>query len=120
MFEHTEDGMEEFAHDGDQSNHLGLAASSQMFIEGAPVGLAAKGDQGGHVEGAAQVDVAAFAEARLLVHGAARSGSDRCLPEGTAEFHTPSTAVASRLVARGWPSLRTISRLTVRLWCPRL
>ncbi len=90
MFEHTEDGMEEFAHDGDQSNHLGLAASSQMFIEGAPVGLAAKGDQGGHVEGAAQVDVAAFAEARLLVHGAARSGSDRCLPEGTAEFHTPS------------------------------
>ena len=43
-----------------------------MFIEAAQMRLMAKGDEGGHVEGAAQVDVAVFADARFLLHRVAR------------------------------------------------
>ena len=71
MFEHAEDGVKQFPHDSDQGDHLGFAASAQMLIEGVQVGLTAKGDQGRHVEGAAQVEVAVFADARLLMHGGA-------------------------------------------------
>ena len=45
VFEHAEDGVEQFPHDDDNENaHLGLAASAQMLIEGAHVGLIANGD----------------------------------------------------------------------------
>jgi hypothetical protein len=32
MFEHAVDGVKQFAHDGDQSDHLGLAASAQVGL----------------------------------------------------------------------------------------
>ena len=80
MFEHAVDGVKQFAHDGDQGEHLGLAASAQMFIEGAQVGLTADGDQGRHIEGAAEVDVAVLADARFLMHGAARGMLARIEP----------------------------------------
>ena len=35
MFEHAEDSVKQFAHDGDQGDHLGFAASAQMFAGGA-------------------------------------------------------------------------------------
>ncbi len=37
MFEHAEDSVKQFTHDGDQGDHLGFAASAQMLIEGARV-----------------------------------------------------------------------------------
>ena len=64
MFEHAEDSVKQFAHDGDQGDPFGFAAGAQMFVEGMQVGLPANGDQGGHVEGAAQV-----AGQRILMGG---------------------------------------------------
>ena len=39
VFEHAEDGVQELAHDGDESLHFGLAASDQEFIKSAQMGI---------------------------------------------------------------------------------
>ena len=85
MFEHAEDSVEELAHDGDQGLHFGFAARQEVGIEGAQVRLMADGDQRGHVEGAAQVAIAVFADTRFLMHGAARG----MLPRVEARLRDP-------------------------------
>ena len=55
VLEHGEDGVQEFAHDGDEALHFGLAAGQEMEIESAEMRFMGDSDQGGHVEGAAQV-----------------------------------------------------------------
>ena len=67
MFEHAKDGVEEFAHDGDQGDHFGFAASAQMLIEGAQVGLVAKGDE--RVATARFLCRGPFAGQHLRTHG---------------------------------------------------
>ena len=44
MFEHAEDGVQELAHDGDQSLHFGFAARDEVQVEGAQVRFMADGD----------------------------------------------------------------------------
>ena len=67
VFEHAEDGVQEFAHGGDQGLEFGFTAPQQVVVESAQVGLTTNGHQGGHVEGAAQVSVAGLGDARLLL-----------------------------------------------------
>ena len=74
MLEHAVDAVPEFAHNGDQGHHLGFDLGTQVLIEGAQVRLMANRHQSGHVEGAAQVSVADFADAALLVHRGALAG----------------------------------------------
>jgi hypothetical protein len=65
-FEHGVEGVQEFAHDGDEGLHFDFALGEQMLIEGAQVGVVAHGDEGGHVEGVAQVFIAGLADAGFL------------------------------------------------------
>ena len=72
IFEHGMEGVQEFAHDGDQGLHFEFAFGEQVLIEGSQVGIKLHGDQGGHVEAVAQVLIAGLADARLLVHRGSR------------------------------------------------
>lgn len=63
--------MEEFSHDGCEGLHFGLAAGQQAEVESSQMRLMANGDEGGHVESAAQVPIAGLADARFLMHGGA-------------------------------------------------
>ena len=72
VFPHAEDGVQELAHDGDQGLEFFFAPVEQMVIEGAQMRIVLHGDQGGHIESAAQVAVAGLADARLFVDRAAR------------------------------------------------
>lgn len=69
MLEHAIDGVQELAYDCDQGNHLELATLAQVLVEGAQVGLVSDGDQGGHVKGAAQVNVTVLADTNFFMHG---------------------------------------------------
>ena len=77
VFEHTEDGVQEFTHNGDQGDHFEFSFGSQVLIESAQLGLAANGHQGGHIEGAAQMSVAGLADAALLVDRSPRGALAR-------------------------------------------
>jgi hypothetical protein len=44
MFEHAEEGVQEFAHDGDEGLHFGFAAGDKVKVESAQVGLMTDGD----------------------------------------------------------------------------
>jgi hypothetical protein len=45
VFEHAEDGVQEFTHGGDQGLEFGFAAPQQVLVESAQVGLVDDGDQ---------------------------------------------------------------------------
>ena len=66
--EDAEDGVQEFAHDSDESLHLGFAASNQEFVEGAQMRIVLDGDESGHEQSAAQVTVPGLADASLFVN----------------------------------------------------
>ncbi len=51
---------------------LALWRSTKAWVEGAQVGIVVRRDQGGHVEGTAQIAVAGAADSRALMHGGAR------------------------------------------------
>ena len=57
MFEHAIDGVQQFAHHGDEGDHLGFALGAEVLIESPQVRLVPNGHQGGHVESAAQVNL---------------------------------------------------------------
>ena len=44
VFEHAEDGVQEFAHDGDEGLEFFFASVEQMLIEGAEMGIVLHGD----------------------------------------------------------------------------
>jgi len=46
---------EEFAHDGDEGNFVGLTGGAQALVNGLEDGVAARGGEGRHVEGQAHV-----------------------------------------------------------------
>ena len=54
MFEDAEDGVEEFAHEGDEGLQFGFTAGQEALIKGGGVRVVLRSDQGGHVEGATQ------------------------------------------------------------------
>ena len=68
MMKDAPDGVEEFAHDGDDGLLGFLAAREQCFVAGLDLCVAADGDQGWQKESRAQVDIAGFAQAPGLVH----------------------------------------------------
>jgi len=44
MFEHAEDGVQKFTHDGDQGLHFGFAALDEVQVESAQMRFMAEGD----------------------------------------------------------------------------
>jgi len=68
VFEHTVDGVQEFTFDRDQGLHFQFAVGQQVLVESPQVGIMADGDEGRHVEAAAQVAVAGLADANFFVH----------------------------------------------------
>jgi hypothetical protein len=71
VLEHAKDGVEELAHGGDQGLHFGFTARQQVLVVGAHMRLMPHGDEGGHVEGLAQVLVAGLGDAGLFMHRSA-------------------------------------------------
>ena len=72
MFVESVDGVEEFAHDGGEGLSFSFAAGEEALVEGVEVGIAVGGDEGGHVEGAADMSVADLTDARAFVDRGAR------------------------------------------------
>jgi hypothetical protein len=61
---------EEFAHDGDEGDFVGLAGGAQALVEGAQDRVGAGGAKGSHEEGAAHVEASAT-DGALAAEGAA-------------------------------------------------
>ena len=71
MVKDAPDGVEEFAHDGDDRLLGFLAPVEESLIAGFNLLVALDRDQGGHEEGGAQMDVASLTDAARLMHGGA-------------------------------------------------
>ena len=71
-FEHGMEGVQEFAHDGDQGLHFEFALGQQMLIEGAQVRVVLDGHQSRHEKGMTQMFIAWFANTRLLMYRGSR------------------------------------------------
>ena len=76
MVKDAPDGVEEFAHDGDDRLLGFLATLEKSLITRFNVFIALDRNQGGHKEGGAEMDVTSLTDAAGLVHrGAAIEGS---------------------------------------------
>ena len=76
-FEDAEDGVQEFASDGDERLEFSFMSRLEQFIEGPHVRVVTCADQGRDVERAPQLAVAVATDARLLAHRAARDRMHR-------------------------------------------
>ena len=72
VFEHGVNGVQEFAHDGDEGLHFEFAFGQQVLIESAQVGVVLDGDESGHKQGVAQVFISGLGDARFFVHRSSR------------------------------------------------
>jgi hypothetical protein len=73
MFEHAVDGVQQFAHDGGQGDHLRFALGAQMLIERAQVRLMANGHQSGCTAGLV------FSPAGIFSYRRLRSTADKAV-----------------------------------------
>src|SRR5258707_11916421 len=72
VLKHAENRVQQLPHDGDQGHHFAFPTSLQMQIKGAQVRSKAHRSEGGHVKRPANMPVAHLADARFLMHRAAR------------------------------------------------